>query len=158
MASFNRVILLGNLTRDVELRHTPGNQPVANFGIATSRRWRDSSGELREETTFVDCEAWGRIAETMSQYLRKGRPVLIEGRLRLDQWEKEGQRFSRLRVVVENFQFVDARGPGVENAAGGDEPPATPRTRAGSREAAKRQNAAESRAESEAPPEDDIPF
>jgi single-strand DNA-binding protein len=111
--NFNKVFLLGNLTRDVELRHTSGNTAVANLGVAVNRRFRTQSGEQREETTFVDCEAWGRTAEVMSQYLAKGRPVFIEGRLKLDQWEgKDGSKQSKLRVVVENFQFVDSGGGG----------------------------------------------
>lgn len=118
--SFNKVILLGNLTRDIELRHTAGNQAVANLGIAVNRRWKSADGENREEVTFVDCEAWGRTAEVMSQYLKKGRPVFIEGRLKLDSWEdKEGKKQSKLRVVVESFQFVDSREGG--GGGGGDE-------------------------------------
>ncbi|MBL8964640.1 MAG: single-stranded DNA-binding protein [Phycisphaeraceae bacterium] len=118
--NFNKVILLGNLTRDPELRHTSGNQAVASIGLAVNRRWRSPDGEQREETTFVDCEAWGKTAELMCQYLSKGRPVFIEGRLKLDQWEKEGQKFSKLRVVVENFQFVDS-GQGRGGGGGGGE-------------------------------------
>jgi single-strand DNA-binding protein len=118
--NLNRVFLMGNLTRDVELRHTSGNQAVANIGLAVNRRWRSPEGEQREETTFVDCEAWGKTAETMSKYLAKGRPVFIEGRLKLDQWEKEGQKHSKLKVVVENFQFIDSKGGGG-GGGGGDE-------------------------------------
>ena len=120
---YNKVLLMGRLTRDVELRHTSGNQAVANIGLATGRRYKTSSGEQREETTFVDCEAWGRTAEVMSQYLSKGRPVFIEGRLKLDQWEgKDGSKQSKLRVVVENFQFIDSGqggGGGGGNRGGG---------------------------------------
>ncbi len=109
--SVNKVFLMGNLTRDVELKYTPSNQPVATFGLAMNRRYKTRDGENREETTFVDCEAWARTAEVMSEYLSKGRPVFIEGRLKLDQWQdKEGNNRSKLRVVVENFQFVDSRG------------------------------------------------
>ena len=89
MANFNKVILMGNLTRDVELRQTPGNQTVANIGLAVNRTYQTREGERREETTFVDCEAWGRQAEVMAQYLSKGRPVMIEGRLKLDQWQDQ---------------------------------------------------------------------
>jgi single-strand DNA-binding protein len=118
--NYNKVLLLGNLTRDVELRHTSGNQAVANIGLAVNRRFRGADGENREETTFVDCEAWGRTAETMSRYLSKGRPVFIEGRLRLDQWQdKEGNNRSKLKVVVENFQFVDSPGAGGGGGGGG---------------------------------------
>jgi len=116
--SFNKVFLMGNLTRDVELRHTSGNNAVANLGLAVNRRYTTAEGERREEVTFVDCEAWGKTAETLSKYLSKGRPVFIEGRLKLDSWEKDGQKFSKLRVVVEGFQFIDSR-PGAEG--GGDD-------------------------------------
>ncbi|MFG0276239.1 MAG: single-stranded DNA-binding protein [Phycisphaerales bacterium] len=109
--NYNKVLLLGNLTRDIELRHISGDNAVANIGLAVNRRYRTKDGENREETTFVDCEAWGRTAEVMSRYLAKGRPVFIEGRLKLDQWQdKDGQNRSKLKVVVENFQFVDSGG------------------------------------------------
>ena len=123
MANFNKVMLMGNLTRDIELKVLPqGNQTVGNFGIAMNRKFKSASGEEREEVTFVDCEAWGRTAEIMKQYLSKGRPVFIEGRLKLDQWEdKEGKKQSRLRVVVENFQFIGApAGAGGGNGGGGN--------------------------------------
>lgn len=118
--NFNKVFLMGNLTRDVELRHTSGNQAVAKISIATNRRFKTQAGEQREEVTFVDCEAWGRTAEVMSQYLAKGRPVFVEGRLKLDQWEgKDGTKQSKLRVVIENFQFVDSGQGGGGGGAGG---------------------------------------
>ena len=118
--SFNKVMLMGNLTRDVEIRHTSGNTAVGNFGIAVNRKFKTQSGEQREEVTFVDCEAWGRTAEVMAQYLGRGRAVFIEGRLKLDQWEDKngGGKRSKLSVVVENFQFVDS-GQGRGNAGGG---------------------------------------
>jgi len=120
--SFNKVMLMGNLTRDVELRHTASNTAVGNFGIAVNRRYRTQSGENREETTFVDCEAWGRTAEVMSQYLTKGRPVFVEGRLKLDQWEgRDGTKQSKIRVVVENFQFVDSPRGGGSGGSGGSQ-------------------------------------
>jgi single-strand DNA-binding protein len=108
MSSYNKVLLMGNLTRDIELKNIGGNQSVANMGLAVNRKYKTGDGEQREEVTFVDCEAWGKTAETMAKFLAKGRPVFIEGRLKLDQWEKDGQKFSKLRVVVENFQFVDS--------------------------------------------------
>ena len=118
MASYNKVIIMGNLTRDVELRQTPGNQTVANIGLAVNRNFQTREGERREETTFVDCEAWGRQAEVMAQYLSKGRPVFIEGRLKFDQWQdQQGQNRSKLKVVVENFQFVGGRGEGGGSGA-----------------------------------------
>ena len=113
MANYNKVLLMGNLTRDIEMRYTSGNQAVANIGLAVNRRYKTKEGENREETTFVDCEAWGRTAEVMNEYLAKGRPVFIEGRLKLDQWQdKEGNNRTKLRVVVESFQFVDSKGGG----------------------------------------------
>ncbi len=123
--SFNKVFLMGNLTRDPEVRHTTGNNAVANIGLAVNRRFRTQDGQNREETTFVDCEAWGRTAETMAQYLKKGRPVFIEGRLKLDQWQdKEGNNRSKLKVVIDTFQFIDSReggggGGGGEGGYGG---------------------------------------
>jgi len=112
MPNYNKVFLMGNLTRDVQLKQTPNNNTsVAELGIAVNRNWTSGNGEKKEETTFVDCEAWGRQAETMAKYLSKGRPVFIEGRLKLDQWEdKDGNKRSKMRVVVENFQFIDSRG------------------------------------------------
>ena len=118
MPNLNRVMLMGNLTRDPELRHTPNNTAVAQIGLAINRRWRNQNGEQQEETTFVDCEAWGRTAEVINQYFRKGRPIYIEGRLKLDQWEDKqgGGKRSKLKVVVESFEFLE-RGDGA--AAGG---------------------------------------
>lgn len=121
MSNFNKVFLMGNLTRDIELRHTPSNMAVAGFGLAVNRRYRTGDGDQREETTFVDCEAWGRQAEVMSQYLRKGRPVFVEGRLKLDQWEdrNDGSKRSKIKVVVEQFQFIDSRGGDGDGGGGG---------------------------------------
>jgi len=111
--SVNKVFLMGNLTRDVQVKHTANNTAVANLGLAVNRRYKNASGEMQEETTFVDCEAWGRTAETMGKYLSKGRPVFIEGRLRLNEWEdRDGNRRSKLLVVVDTFTFVDSRGGG----------------------------------------------
>ncbi len=111
--SVNKVFLMGNLTRDVQVKHTANTTAVANLGLAVNRRYKNAGGEMQEETTFVDCEAWGRTAETMGKYLSKGRPVFIEGRLRLNEWEdREGNRRSKLLVVVDTFTFVDSRGGG----------------------------------------------
>jgi single-strand DNA-binding protein len=119
--SVNKVFLMGNLTRDIELRHTTSNTAIAKMGLAVNRKFKTQTGETREEVTFVDCEAWGRTAEVMSQYLTKGRPVFIEGRLRLDQWEdkNDGSKRSRLLVVVDSFQFVDSGGGGGGGGSGG---------------------------------------
>ena len=116
MANYNRVILAGNLTRDPQLSCLPNNTPVVDFGMAINRRWRGQDGEQREETCFVDCTAFGRQAEVLNEYMSKGRPILIEGRLHYSQWEKDGQKRSRLRVRVDNFQFLDSRGQGAPQA------------------------------------------
>ncbi|TDJ56511.1 MAG: single-stranded DNA-binding protein [Planctomycetota bacterium] len=122
--SVNRVFLMGNLTRDIELKHTPSDQAVATIGLAVNRTYKTRDGETREETTFVDCEAWGRTAEVMSQYLCKGRPVFIEGRLKLDQWDdrESGKKRSKLKVVIDNFQFVDSKGGDGGGSKGGPAP------------------------------------
>jgi single-strand DNA-binding protein len=122
MPSYNKVLLMGNLTRDVELKHTPSNMAVAQIGLAVNRRFKTKEGENKEEVTFVDCEAWGRTAEVMQQYLSKGKPVFIEGRLKLDQWQdKDGGNRSKLKVVIESFEFIDARGGASGgNSSGGD--------------------------------------
>ena len=111
MASYNKVILIGNLTRDPELRYTPKGVAIARIGLAVNRNWRDAnSGELREEVTFVDVDAFGKQAETLGQYMKKGSPLMVEGRLRLDTWEDKqtSQKRSRLGVVLESFQFLDS--------------------------------------------------
>ena len=111
MANYNKVLLMGNLTRDPELKRTSNDMAVAQISIAVNRRFKDRTGEQREETTYVDCESWGKTAETMAKYLAKGRPVFVEGRLKLDQWQdKDGNNRSKLKVVIDNFQFVDSKG------------------------------------------------
>jgi single-strand DNA-binding protein len=122
MGSYNKVLLMGNLTRDIEVRHLPSGQAVGNIGLAVNRRWRDqNSGEMREEVTFVDCEAWGKTAENMAKFFTKGRPVFIEGRLKLDTWQDktDGSNRSKLKVVVESFEFVDSKGGDGGGGAGG---------------------------------------
>jgi single-strand DNA-binding protein len=120
VANYNKVILMGNITRDIELKTIASGQSVAKIGLAVNRRWRTPEGEQREEVTYVDCDAWGKTAETMAKYLGKGRPVFIEGRLKLDQWQdkESGQNRSKLGVVIETFQFVDSR-PGAGGDGGG---------------------------------------
>ena len=122
MASFNKVILMGNLTRDPELRYTPSGTAIAKMGLAVNRVWRDAEGQQKEEVSFVDVDAFGKQAETIGQYMQKGRPILVEGRLKLDQWEDKntGQNRSRLGVVLERFTFV---GGGGGQAGGGDAAP-----------------------------------
>ena len=120
MASLNKVMLIGNLTRDPEVRYTPKGSAVADIAIAVNRVYTADNGERREEVTYVDVVLWARLAELAGQYLHKGRPVFIEGRLQMDSWEDKatGQKRSRLRVVGENIQFLDRREGGP---TGGDE-------------------------------------
>jgi single-strand DNA-binding protein len=116
MASFNKVILAGNLTRDPEYRVTPNGQQICKIGIAINRRFTTQNGEQRDETTYVDVDAWGKQAETISRYFSKGRAILIEGRLKLEQWQtQQGENRSRLGVTLESFTFIDGSG----NQAGG---------------------------------------
>jgi len=130
MASFNKVILMGNLTRDPELRYTPKGTAVAKLGLAVNRSWRNADGQQQDETTFVDVDAFGKQAETLGQYMQKGRPILIEGRLKLDQWEDKntGQNRSKLGVILEKFSFVGGGGGqagGSTNATQSSAPPPT---------------------------------
>ncbi|MBN2492125.1 MAG: single-stranded DNA-binding protein [Planctomycetes bacterium] len=120
MANLNKVFLIGKLTRDPDLRHTPQGTAVAELGLAVNRVWRDPGGEKREETCFVDISAWGTQAQTIHKYLRKGSPIFVEGRLHFSSWEtKEGEKRSKLRVRMESFQFLDSQSSrqGFENAA-----------------------------------------
>lgn len=129
MANFNKVILIGNLTRDPEVRYTPKGTAIAKIGIAVNRTWKTETGETREEATFVDVDAFGRQAELIAQYLKKGRPLLVEGRLKLDSWEDKqtGQKRNRLGVVLESFQFLDSgRGTEEPGAAHRPKPAAEP--------------------------------
>lgn len=112
MASFNRVILLGNVTRDPELRYISSGTAVTDVGLAVNDRRKNASGEWVEETTFVDVTLWGRTAEVAGEYVTKGSPLLIEGRLKLDTWEKDGKKNSKLRVVCDRMQLLGGRGDG----------------------------------------------
>lgn len=158
MNGFNKVILAGNLTRDPELRYTPSGTAIAKFGLAVNRKWKDTqTNEMKEEVTFVDIDAFGRQAETIGQYLKKGRPILLEGRLKLDQWEDKQtqQKRSRLGVVLESFQFLDSGArEGGSDFSGGGAPAARP---ARSQQSAPPpgNNASE---EGMPPEEDDVPF
>jgi len=153
MASFNRVILLGNLTRDPELRYIPSGTAVTEIGLAVNDRRKNANGEWVDETTFVDVTLWARTAEVASEYLSKGSPVLIEGRLKLDTWESDGQKRSKLRVVGERMQMLGSRGQG--GGGGGGEPRSAP-----ARGAARPQQGPPPPDEFEAPPSggEDIPF
>jgi single-strand DNA-binding protein len=152
MASFNKVILAGNLTRDPELRYTPQGRPVARIGLAVNRSWTTETGEKREEVSFIDVDAWGKQAETLSKFMRKGRPLLVEGRLKMDTWEDKNthQKQSKLRVVLESFSFIDSRpeGSGAPRAA-----------QAGAPATSAAPVAAEAAVPDGPPPEDDdVPF
>jgi single-strand DNA-binding protein len=122
MANLNKVFLIGNLTRDPELRYTPSGTGLVEFGMAINRRWKAQDGSQKEETCFVDVNAWGRTAEVIQQYCRKGSQLFVEGRLQLNQWEgQDGQKRSKMRVVVENMQLLGSR-PSQQGGAGS--PPA----------------------------------
>ena len=124
MASFNRVILVGNLTRDPELRHIPSGTAVSEIGMAVNDRVK-KDGQWVDETTFVDVTLWGRTAEVACEYLNKGAPLLIEGRLKLDRWEKEGQKHSKLRVVADRMQMLGGRSGGGGGGRSQHDPYAT---------------------------------
>ncbi len=124
MANLNKVMLIGNLTRDPELRVTPKGTAICTFSLAVNRKFKDESGGEREEVTYVDIEAWGKSGENISKYCTKGRPLFVEGRLRLDQWEDKTtkEKRSRMKVVCENFQFLGTgRADGAPGASNGGE-------------------------------------
>ena len=151
MASFNKVILMGNLTRDPELRYTPKGTAIAKVGLAVNRVWTNEAGEKKEEVTFVDVDIFGRTAENVGQYMRKGRPMLVEGRLKLDQWDDKqtGQKKSKLGVVAETVQFLGSPTGGEGGA------PAAPRLRPA---AAPNSAPAPESGDAEPPHDDDVPF
>jgi single-strand DNA-binding protein len=116
MANFNKILLMGNLTRDPQLSYTPNQTPVVDFGLATNRKWTGQDGSQREETCFVDCQAFGRQAENINKYLSKGRLAFVEGRLTFDTWtSQDGTKRSKHRVTVENIQFMPRTGAGGGN-------------------------------------------
>ena len=119
MASYNRIVLVGNLTRDPQLSYTPSNTAVCKFGIATNHKFKDRDGNMREEVCFVDCTVFGRAGETFNQYMAKGRTVLVEGRLHLNQWTtQEGEKRSKHEVIVDNFTFLGGGGAAARGEAG----------------------------------------
>jgi single-strand DNA-binding protein len=179
MASFNKVLLMGNLTRDPQLKYLPSQTAVAEFGIACNRKFKGPQGEDREDVLFVDVAAFGKQAEVINQYFTKGKPIFIEGRLKLDQWEDKqgGGKRSKLTVVLEGFQFIGGRdggggggggGGGQQGYDAGEDAPPPPQRPAPSRPPAARP--APPRPQSQQPPqqppfgeeqtfqEDDIPF
>ena len=121
MPNLNKVMLMGNLTRDPEIKKYPQGTAIANFGIAVNRNYSTEGGEKREEVTFIDLEAFGRTAEIIGEYFKKGRPIFIEGRLKLDTWDDKqtGQKKSKLRVIVDSFEFLGSREGGGGGGGGG---------------------------------------
>jgi single-strand DNA-binding protein len=153
MASFNKVILLGNLTRDPEVRYTPKGSAVCDLGLAVNRAYTLDNGEKREEVTYVDVVLWARLAEIAGEYLKKGRPVFIEGRLQLDTWDDKtsGQKRSKLRVIGETMQLLGSRPSGAGGGGEGDEERSAPRGKPSAPPKAAAAAAAE-------PDDDEIPF
>ena len=166
MASFNKVILVGNLTRDPQVRYTPSGTAVTDIGLAVNRQWFDKqTNSKKEETTFIDVTLWGRTAEVAGEYLSKGRPVLIEGRLSLDQWDdkESGQKRSKLKVVGENMTMLGSRGEG--GGGGGSAPrQSAPQSQPQSSQPQSNQSQSSpaddyySSAPPSAPPDDEVPF
>ena len=156
MASYNKIILMGNLTRDPQLSYTANNLAVAEFGLAVNHKRRGPDGQMKDEPMFIDCKVFDKRAETFSQYMTKGKPVLIEGRLQFQQWQTpEGQKRSKHSIIVENFQFVG----GSDRGEGGPGAPRGPRP---AQQSAPASNDADAAPNYDAPtpaaPEDDIPF
>ena len=143
MASYNRVLLMGNLTRNPELRYTPSGTAVSDLGLAVNENFKNKAGETVEQTCFVDVVVWGRQAEIASEYLKKGSSVFVEGRLQLDQWEnQQGEKRSKLRVRADRIQFLSGTNKGTEQVASKSNEPSAP----------------ESVAEPEVEDDDDVPF
>jgi single-strand DNA-binding protein len=112
MSNFNQVILMGNLTRDPSLSYTPNQTAVVEFGLAVNRKWKKEDGSIGEEVLFVDCQVFGKRAEVISKHFKKGSPIFVQGRLKLERWEKDGTKQSRIRVIVFNFEFIGKRQDG----------------------------------------------
>ena len=171
MANFNKVILAGNLTRDPQLRYLPSQTAVVDFGLAVNHKWRTPQGEDREEVLFIDCSAFGKMAETINKYCQKGKPILVEGRLKYETWDdkESGGKRSKHKVVVDGFQFLGGRdsapgGGGGGGGGGGEEMEQRPRS-APRPQQSQQSRPAPNRPEPEPPigdeqhfKEDDIPF
>ena len=171
MASYNKVLLMGNLTRDPQLKYTPAQMAICEFGLAVNRKWKSQSGEQKEEVNFIDCTAWGRTGEVINQYFTKGKPIFIEGRLKYDSWEDKqgGGKRSKVTVVVESFEFIGGRddaggGGGARGGQGGGHADEGSQERAPARPPQRGRGAAP-QAPQEAPfgeekqfSDDDIPF
>ncbi len=170
MANLNKVMLIGNLTRDPEIKYTPKGTAIADIGLAVNRNYTTESGEKREEVTFIDVTLWGRVAEIVGEYCKKGRPLFVEGRLQLDTWDDKqtGQKRSKLKVVGDNIQLLGGREGGAGGGGGGAEGGGgggggeysegrPPQSRPASRPAAPPQKRPPADPDLDAP-EDDIPF
>ncbi len=158
-ASYNRVILIGNITADIDLRYTPSNTAVTDITVAVNDRRKAPSGEWVDETTFVDVTLWGRTAEVASEYLSKGSPIFIEGRLKLDRWEADGQKRSKLRVVCEKMQLLGGRGDGGAAGSGRGAKSAPSRPQYDESEYSQLdEGPAPGPSSRSGPPDDDIPF
>jgi len=160
-ASLNKVLLMGNLTRDPEVKYTPKGTAVCDLGLAINDSYKAQDGTIKETVTYVDVEVWGRTAENCKQYLTKGRPVFVEGQLRLDQWEQEGQKRSKMKVRADRVQFLGG-GPGGGGGGGGGSRPAGNYSGGEQRSATSSGKTAAPSVSEDAPPpprdEDDIPF
>jgi single-strand DNA-binding protein len=157
MANLNKVLLMGNLTRDPEVRYTPKGTAVGDLAIAINDSYKAQDGTIKETVTYVDIEVWGRQAETCKQYLTKGRPIFVEGQLRLDTWEQEGQKKSKMRVRADRVQFLGGGGGGGgtrSSSGGGEQRSASPNS--GGSAARPASTASDDRPP--LPDDDDIPF
>jgi len=159
MASFNRVILMGNLTRDPELRYLQSGMAVTEFGLAVNDRKKNPNGEWVDDPVFVDITLWGRTAEVVSEYCSKGKPLFVEGRLKLDTWETDGQKRSKLKVVGDRIQLLGSKEGGSEGG-GGSYRQATPRQQQQSQSGGYQGGSQGGGYDSydQAPPDDDVPF
>ena len=117
MPNLNKIMLMGNLTREVELSYLPSQTPVAELSLAINRKWQDAQGQQKEEVTFVECSMFGKRAEVLAKYVKKGQPIYVEGRLKLESWEaQDGSKRSKLKVIIENFEFLGSKPEGQQQA------------------------------------------
>jgi single-strand DNA-binding protein len=154
-ASLNKVLLMGNLTRDPEVRYTPKGTAVGDLAIAVNDSYKAQDGTIKETVTYIDIEVWGRSAENCKQYLTKGRPIFVEGQLKLDQWEQDGQKKSKLRVRADRVQFLGG-GPGRTGGGGEQAPRPSGASETGRTSSRPASNVSEDRPP--LPDDDDIPF
>ena len=153
MPSFNQVTLVGNCTRDPEIRHLQDGTAVCDIGLAVNETWKDAQGNKREDVLFIDCSCWKRLAEIAAEYLQKGSPVLLAGKLKMDRWEKDGQKFSKIKLTVERLQLL-----GSKNDGGGQQEHAPPRGDSYERPPPQPSPCAAPQANGQPEHEDSIPF